>query len=138
VPDLDIEWMKYLTDHPSIIDRLFTGRYFHCNLAIGMQKTVVVCGKCSHNSITYNPFMTLSVACESSLEGAIKTYLREETIDNKEKYFCEQCKKKVKAKIRHDLSLLPEILVFHIKRFSYPSLKKIKKLVKFPPVLRMA
>lgn len=52
---------EYYTAHPSIIDRLFTG----------IQKTVVTCGKCNQNSTTYNPFMTLSLTFESSLDRSL-------------------------------------------------------------------
>jgi ubiquitin carboxyl-terminal hydrolase 8 len=102
-----------------------------------MQKTIVTCDHCGKPSITYNPFMTLSVAFESSLEKCISNYLKEDTLGSKDKYKCEKCGMMSKAKIKTELSKLPNILVFHLKRFSFPSLKKIKGNVKYSSYLKM-
>lgn len=51
------------------------------NLTIGLQKTIVTCVKCERKSITYNPFMTLSMAFESSLDRCIVNFLKEDTLD---------------------------------------------------------
>jgi hypothetical protein len=74
----------------SILPFYFT---FLDTLFIGMQKTIVTCGKCQNRSITYNPFMTLSLAFESSLEKALAHFLKEDILnDGKESYKCENCK----------------------------------------------
>lgn len=76
-------WNLYESTHPSIIDKLFSGKYdsictiiIHFftnefNNKIGMQKTIVTCVKCNRTSVTYNPFMTLSLTCETSLDKCI-------------------------------------------------------------------
>lgn len=43
-----------------------------------------------------------------------------------------------KAKIRTELSKLPDVLTFHLKRFAFPSNKKIKGKSKYPAKLDMA
>ena len=102
-----------------------------------MQKTIVTCDSCKERSITYNPFMTLSLAFESSLEKSIINFLKEDILGSSDKYNCNKCNKLSKARIKSDLSKLPNILVFHLKRFSFPSMKKIKGKVKYSPYLNM-
>mmetsp|Transcript_42676 Transcript_42676/g.31215 ORF Transcript_42676/g.31215 Transcript_42676/m.31215 type:complete len:106 (+) Transcript_42676:326-643(+) len=103
-------WNVYEQSHPSIVDKLFSG----------MLKTVVICDSCKEKSTTYNPFMTLSLAFDSSLDKCIANFLKEDTLSSKDKYLCQKCHKSTKAKIRSELSKLPNILVFHLKRFTYP------------------
>jgi ubiquitin C-terminal hydrolase len=80
-------WYQFEQSHPSIIDRLFSG----------MQKTIVTCGKCNEKSITFNPFMTLSLAFESSLEKCLLNYLKEDSLecskDGSDQYRCDKCKR---------------------------------------------
>jgi len=49
-------------------------------------------------------------------------------------YSCEHCKKKAEATIDTKISRIPDILIIHLKRFSYYSgyLEKIEDLVTFP------
>lgn len=75
--------------------------------------------------------MTLSLAFETSIDKCIANFLREDTLESTDKYKCEKCNQSSKAKIKTELSKLPNILVFHLKRFSYPSLKKIKGKAKY-------
>lgn len=46
-----------------------------------MQKTVVTCGKCAHKSVTYSPFMILSMAFEPTLDRCLQTFLQEDQLD---------------------------------------------------------
>lgn len=103
-----------------------------------MQKTIVTCGKCNSKSVTYNPFMTLSLAFETTIEKCLTNYLKEDTLDSNDKYKCEKCNQTSKAKIKTELSKLPNILVFHLKRFAFPSMKKIKGKVKYTSYMDMA
>ena len=80
--------------------------------------------------------MTLSLAFDSSLEKCISSFLREDSLecsdeDGRDLYKCEKCKKSSKAKIKTELSKLPNIIVFHLKRFQFPSMKKISGRIKF-------
>jgi len=59
--------------------------------------------------------MTQSLACKSTVEKGLSDVLSECNIDGL--FTCENCSKKVKAKVRHELVHLPKILIFHIKRF---------------------
>lgn len=107
-----------------------------------MQKTIVTCGKCQAKSITYNPFMTLSLAFEGTLDKCIANFLKEDSLqcsqkDGGDMYKCEKCKKSSQAKIKTELSKLPNILVFHLKRFQFPSMKKIGSKVKYQSYIDM-
>lgn len=104
--------------------------------------TVVTCGKCSYKSITFNPFMILSLAFESTLDKCIQSFLKEDEIvstmkNGSDLYKCEKCKKTSRAKIQTELSKLPNILVFHLKRFQFPSMKKITGKVKYNNYIKM-
>ena len=103
-----------------------------------MQKTIVTCGKCQKQSITFNPFMTLSLAFESSLDKSILGFLKEDTLESTDKYKCEKCKQESKAKIKTELSKLPNVLIFHLKRFTFPSMKKIKGRIQYNSYLDMS
>ncbi len=103
-----------------------------------MQKTIVTCVKCSSKSITFNPFMTLSLACESTIDKCLSHFLKEDTLDKKDQYRCEKCNQNSNAKIKSEISKLPNILVFHLKRFAFPSMKKIKGKIKYGSYIDMA
>lgn len=68
-----------------------------------------------------------------SLERLIETHLKEEQLVD---YFCSKCKKSRGSSRKFNLWRLPDILVLHLKRFSYgPTLIRRQKLaynVKFP------
>ena len=104
---------------------------------IGIQKTIVSCGKCTYKSVTYNPFMALSLAYESTLVKCLTTYLKEDTLDSSDKYKCEKCNSSTKAKIRSEISKLPQYLIFHFKRFTFPQMKKIKGKIKYSSYIDM-
>ena len=73
----------------------------------------------------------MSLAFEYSLEKCISNYLKEDVLGSNNKYKCEKCLKQSKAKIKTELSKLPNIFIFHLKRFSFPSMKKINGKVKY-------
>lgn len=69
--------------------------------------------------------MTISLAFDTSLDKCITNFLKEDYIDCREgskhkeadMYKCEKCKKKSRAKIKTDLTKIPSVIVFHLKRF---------------------
>ena len=69
--------------------------------------------------------MTLSLAFESSLDKCIVNYLKEDTLDSSDQYKCEKCSQSSKAKIKTEISKLPNVLVFHLKRFQFPNKNNI-------------
>jgi ubiquitin C-terminal hydrolase len=82
--------------------------------------------------------MTLSLGFENSLEKGIMKFLSDDLLSGTDQYRCDKCKKSSKAKIQTELSKLPDVLTFHLKRFTYPIPKKIKGRCTYPAVLNMA
>ena len=93
------------------------------------------CGKCKHESVTCNPFMTQSLQHKPTLVKCLADHYNENALDDY--YTCENCHKKTKAKVRHMLVKLPKVLIFHIKRFD-SSFRKIEKMTTFGASLDMA
>ena len=63
-----------------------------------------------------------------------QAFLEGERLEDSESWFCKRCKKLVQADKKLDLWSLPEVLVVHLKRFSYSHRfrDKIDALVNFP------
>lgn len=53
---------EYFAANPSCIDKLFTGIY----------RSIVKCGSCQYESITYVPFAASSLNIEDTLEKSLK------------------------------------------------------------------
>ncbi|KAI3802030.1 hypothetical protein L1987_30153 [Smallanthus sonchifolius] len=69
-----------------------------------------------------------------SLYTCLEAFLREEPLVPEDMWFCPQCKERRQASKKLDLWRLPEVLVIHLKRFSYSrSVKhKLETFVNFP------
>ena len=81
-------WEWYKQNYRSIFDALFGGLY----------ESQVECKRCGHKSLTYDPFLDISLPISNkSLEGCLKTYFSDEELDKKESYRCSKCQKAVPA-----------------------------------------
>uniref|UniRef100_A0A2P2LYE8 Ubiquitin carboxyl-terminal hydrolase n=3 Tax=Rhizophora mucronata TaxID=61149 RepID=A0A2P2LYE8_RHIMU len=69
-----------------------------------------------------------------SLYNCLEAFLREEPLVPEDMWYCPQCKEQRQASKKLDLWRLPEVLVIHLKRFSYSrSMKhKLETFVNFP------
>ena len=69
-----------------------------------------------------------------SLEDCLEKFREEEILDEKNKWYCKNCKSFQKAKKKMELFYLPKILIICLKRFSnsYNHWEKNNKLVDFP------
>lgn len=69
-----------------------------------------------------------------SLYTCLEAFLREEPLVPEDMWLCPQCKERRQASKKLDLWRLPEVLVIHLKRFSYSrSMKhKLETFVNFP------
>ncbi|KAL6011281.1 hypothetical protein ACLOJK_001726 [Asimina triloba] len=69
-----------------------------------------------------------------SLYTCLEAFLREEPLVPEDMWYCPQCKERRQASKKLDLWRLPEVLVIHLKRFSYSrSMKhKLETYVNFP------
>lgn len=116
---------EFKTCYSTIIDQIFSG----------IIQTIVKCGKCRHESVTCNPFMTQSLQHKATLMKCLTDNYTENALDDY--YTCEECHKKTKAKVRHLIVKLPKILIFHIKRFD-SNFRKIEKTTAYGATLDMS
>nr|XP_033780173.1 ubiquitin carboxyl-terminal hydrolase 11 isoform X1 [Geotrypetes seraphini] len=68
------------------------------------------------------------------LEKCIDLFTTVETLEEENPWYCPTCKKHQRATKKLDLWSLPEVLIIHLKRFSYTkfSREKLDTLVEFP------
>ncbi|RRT80856.1 hypothetical protein B296_00021675 [Ensete ventricosum] len=69
-----------------------------------------------------------------TLYACLEAFLKEEPLGPEDMWFCPCCKKPQQASKKLDLWRLPEVLVIHLKRFSYSRYmkNKLETLVDFP------
>ncbi|XP_020093909.1 ubiquitin carboxyl-terminal hydrolase 9-like isoform X1 [Ananas comosus] len=69
-----------------------------------------------------------------TLFSCLETFLKEEPLGPDDMWYCPSCKEHRQATKKLDLWRLPEILVFHLKRFSYSRFlkNKLDTFVNFP------
>ncbi|PON61141.1 Ubiquitinyl hydrolase [Trema orientale] len=69
-----------------------------------------------------------------SLFTCLEAFLKEEPLGPDDMWYCPRCKEHRQATKKLDLWMLPEILVFHLKRFSYSRYlkNKLDTFVNFP------
>ncbi|ONM51410.1 ubiquitin-specific protease 8 [Zea mays] len=71
-----------------------------------------------------------------ALHGCLEAFLKEEPLGPEDMWYCPRCKKHQQAMKKLDLWRLPEVLVIHLKRFSYTQFtrNKLETFVDFPTV----
>lgn len=69
-----------------------------------------------------------------ALHGCLEAFLKEEPLGPEDMWYCPCCKKHQQAMKKLDLWRLPEVLVIHLKRFSYTQFtrNKLETSVDFP------
>jgi len=69
-----------------------------------------------------------------TLQDCMDTFCQQEELDESDSWYCTACKAHVRAEKKLDLWRLPEVLVVHLKRFSYSrySRDKLDTEVEFP------
>ena len=119
-------YREYFFANPSCIDQVFTG----------IQRSIVKCANCCYESITYKPFSCLSISFESTLKKSLQRNFEVLQFDSDNKYKCEKCYEKTKAKHYTKLCYLPKVLIFHVKRFEFMG-RKISKFMEYPKTIDM-
>ncbi|BFZ09058.1 hypothetical protein BsWGS_12097 [Bradybaena similaris] len=68
------------------------------------------------------------------LDDCLKLFMKEEQLSEKDPWYCPDCKQHKQATKKFDLWSLPDVLIIHLKRFSYNKYlrDKIDVLVEFP------
>ena len=114
---------KYFSAHTSIIDQTFAG----------LLKSQVKCLNCKNVSVTYDPFLDLSLHFKKSGSRKIETML-DEFFSNEQVngYACEKCKKRSKAIKSTSIAHLPPVLMIHLMRISMaPKKQKINDMIQY-------
>lgn len=123
-------WRKYQLRNNSIIVDMFQGQF----------KSAIQCLRCGHSSVTFNPYMYLSLPIPlgsrntPTLHDCIKLFTKSEKIDGENQWYCSKCKAHRSAVKTLEIWSLPPILLFHLKRFYFdgPWRAKIEDFVDFP------
>jgi ubiquitin carboxyl-terminal hydrolase 36/42 len=109
----------------TVISRVFGG--YLCN--------ELRCGECKYSSKTYNHFQDLSLEVTggvNSVHTALKTFLKVEKLTSGNEWKCDGCNKKVQAFKQMSICKAPNVLVLHLKRFSFGNfMAKITKPIQF-------
>jgi len=68
------------------------------------------------------------------LAECIKAFCLPETLSEEDPWYCNVCKEHKRAQKKMDIWKLPDLLIVHLKRFSYTKMwrEKINSLVEFP------
>ncbi|RZC20322.1 Ubiquitin carboxyl-terminal hydrolase 5 isoform B [Glycine soja] len=84
--------------------------------------------------LKYGPVTKKARTEPLSLYTCLEAFLREEPLVPEDMWYCPKCKERRQASKKLDLWRLPEVLVIHLKRFSYSrSMKhKLETFVNFP------
>ncbi|RKP24585.1 hypothetical protein SYNPS1DRAFT_2948, partial [Syncephalis pseudoplumigaleata] len=132
LPDVHAEaiaWERYQMRHSSIIVSLMQGQL----------QSRLICKHCSTTSTTYSPFTFLSVPIpkkkgKCSLLSCMDEFTVEESLKGENAWHCPKCKKARHAAKRLSLARLPNVLIVHLKRFSFqgPFRDKLETMVDFP------
>ncbi|EGR31392.1 ubiquitin specific peptidase 8, putative [Ichthyophthirius multifiliis] len=152
-------------------DELYAERFFMnykqrndsiiCDLMLGQFKSTLMCPDCRKISITFDPYMTISVPvpqirqinlslqwnCQNtfSIYDCINEFVQEEILQKGNEWYCNICGEHKLAKKKIEIYQTPEILILHLKRFKVGTVnkyggkyfveqegKKITSLVDFP------
>eukprot|EP00761_Pharyngomonas_kirbyi_P013246 gb/GECH01013273.1/.p1 GENE.gb/GECH01013273.1/~~gb/GECH01013273.1/.p1 ORF type:complete len:588 (+),score=110.07 gb/GECH01013273.1/:1-1764(+) len=138
-------WNYHLSRNKSFISNIFSGQL----------KNSVTCLSCGHESLSFDPFMDLSLPIPQSndfrstfsafsksgikITDCLDLFLKEEVLKGREQAYCSKCKKHRDSKKKFTIFRYPRVLVLHLKRFSYNNYfgDKVKTKVEFPETLDM-
>jgi len=114
-------------DEESIVKEIFGGQL----------KSQLSCCECEHISETFEPFLDLSLEIDQvdHLEDALESFTKVEQIgDSEDKLTCEGCNAQVCKNKQLTLHRAPDVIAFHLKRFTTldNSVEKIDKHVSYP------
>lgn len=109
-------WRKHLLRHDSVI-------VDHCQ---GLHRSHLTCPVCGHESIKFDVFSSISLPLAASkggsaipLDDCLEKFTEGEQLDENNAWYCVNCKKHVCALKMLALWSVPDILILHLKRFTY-------------------
>ena len=106
--------IRYLQDY-------FEGKFY----------TTFICEECNKDSSSSESFTTinLQVKNHNNLKESLNSFFEGEILDGENKYFCEKCKRKVRAEKKISVKELPQCFVFVLNRFEYDYDKMIRNKI---------
>lgn len=112
------------------------GKNFVQEIFNGKQLTIIKSKDCSHQSSREEDFSSICLEVKGlkNLDAALQHYFKPEILNEENKYFCENCNKKVVAEKQNVIKQYPKYLTFVLKRFEYYSQirRKINERFEFP------
>jgi ubiquitin carboxyl-terminal hydrolase 8 len=130
-------WRKHLLRHDSIVVDHFQG----------MHRSHLTCPQCSRESIKFDVYSSISLPLPTQknmgtimLEDCIEKFMEAEQLDERDAYYCPNCRRHVCALKLIALWTIPDILILHLKRFTFDTCmlsggmlrSKIDNKVEFP------
>ena len=123
-------WKGYLLRNKSIVVDLFQGQL----------RSTLTCCECQYQRVKFDPFMYLSLPIPAgrgdfTLDDCVHEFSKEELLEDDAQWYCPKCKTHVDARKKFDIWKVPPVLIVQLKRFTYSSNgrpKKMNTFVKFP------
>ena len=129
-------WKTHLLRHDSFI----------VDSCQGLQRNFVKCPACGKESVKFDVYSTLSLPLPQSENGGVisiyhclEQFTMGEQLDEENAWYCSACKKHVRALKTMKLWSIPDILIIHLKRFTFRRTKrgglvrsKLKDSIDFP------
>ncbi len=86
----------------------------------------VICLDCPHRSTVKEEFLSLNLQIHNKrgLAEGMQAFVEAESLAGSNAYHCDRCDKKVSAKKRVSIGVLPNILVVVLKRFEFDFQRK--------------
>ncbi|MEM0354048.1 MAG: hypothetical protein QXW79_00565 [Thermoplasmata archaeon] len=122
------EMKNYYGNSYSRITEIFSG-FLHSRTA---------CPKCGYMSNNFEPFLHLSLSIPTgenknlTIEDCMQDFCKEEILDEKNLWFCENCSQKVQAVKRIQVWSAPIVLVIQFKRFDVTKNAKNSRMITYP------
>ena len=130
-------WRKHLLRHDSII-------VDHCQ---GMHRSHLTCPHCGRESIKFDVYSSISLPLVTfkdqhtvHIQDCLEKFMEGEQLDERNAWYCPNCRKHVCALKMIALWSVPDILILHLKRFTFDTCmisggmlrSKIDSKVEFP------
>ena len=108
-----IEWERWSHKNSSEVSTLFAGQH----------RSSLRCDTCGNKSTTYETFYSITVEIPltgtGNLADCLRSYCQEETLADRDEWYCPNCKCHREATKRLTITRLPQVLVIHFKRFAF-------------------
>lgn len=132
--------IKTWTNHIELNDSIIVDHFQ------GMHRTRITCPRCHQKSTKFDVYSSLALTLKGrtdghpiQLEDCLKHFCQKEELDEDNAWFCTHCKENVNALKITKLWTTPDILIIHLKRFTYSHRRKggmqrckIEDIVDFP------